>query len=827
MDFIKLFEGSDMFYLADPAILTIKKNGGSRWGVEREFNIPLAVAMAGHLDGTSKKGVVLPPIRKSDNKCLFSAIDVDGNIYKDDNFKRQILDKIKEFKLPLVACFSKSKGLHLYIKFHNWTDAKIVIDILHTFLHKLGLPQNTECFPKQAEVGKMGNGIMLPYMYGVENDWIKTYNSTGFSTGTKDEFKEYLQAKRVNAEDIQIDLPEAVKANGKTEGKTDDADWGDSKFTILKKIKDGTIETHPTMGGKYHSWIQVVIAKCVKEGYGDNEILELIKEVHQDKRGLEYTWPKSYQKQIDYVRGPTRWNKPNPGDTNILEGRSALEGFYDEEDEAKQKQFYKDIIYIKLDDRWYDKSTGAEYKEKAIKVAYGSYFDGDVIKTFGKNADAQLVEQTVYRPDLYNEEDPIVFDEDELPQLNNYRPGGVEPMEPDTPQLQQELQQFKDLIRKLTGHEKIGHKDTGEEIDLYEYVLDHLGMPLKRAGEKIRSALLFHSKSKQVGKTTLAKIMQKILGAKNTTIISPTNAIDRQKSFIENQLVFIDEIKIDGNIDEKKAVMNKLKPLMTDELHDCRPLFKDWRRVYATGSFILNTNFKDAMALDADEARYTCIDVGKTRQELGGDDFYDELYKSVKHGTLANVVKHFLLHREISENFNPAGLCLKTKFLQEMHKAGGHPVLPEVELLFKAREEPFHQSILTHGDAWEYCKIEKKIRGKSSDFTHALEQLGCERVGEVRHRRSSKNLTVYIVRNHEFFTDKTKSQILNDYWIPLDAVSNIGSPKYNLSGGDMSVLESKQKEIQAFEDFRFPVGNDDPEADLLFEEIRKKRMAGY
>ena len=43
----------------------------------------------------------------------------------------------------------------------------------------------------------------------------------------------------------------------------------------------------------------------------------------------------------------------------------------------------------------------------------------------------------------------------------------------------------------------------------------------------------------------------------------------------------------------------------------------------------------------------------------------------------------------------------------------------------------------------------------------------------------------------------------------------------------MSILESKQKEIQAFEDFRFPVGNDDPEADLPFEEIRKKRMAGY
>ena len=80
-DFIELFEGSDMFYLADPTDLTFKKNGGTRWGTKKEFRIPLAKAIEGHLDGTLKKGVVLPPIRKSDNKCKWGAIDVDGNIY--------------------------------------------------------------------------------------------------------------------------------------------------------------------------------------------------------------------------------------------------------------------------------------------------------------------------------------------------------------------------------------------------------------------------------------------------------------------------------------------------------------------------------------------------------------------------------------------------------------------------------------------------------------------------------------------------------------------------------------------------------------------------
>ena len=50
-----------------------------------------------------------------------------------------------------------------------------------------------------------------------------------------------------------------------------------TKWEILKAIKDGTIKQHPTIGGKYYSWIQIIICKCVKQGFGDNEILKLIK----------------------------------------------------------------------------------------------------------------------------------------------------------------------------------------------------------------------------------------------------------------------------------------------------------------------------------------------------------------------------------------------------------------------------------------------------------------------------------------------------------------------------------------------------------------------
>ena len=65
----RIFEGSDQFYLADPKDTTTKKNGGVRWGVAKEFSLDLDKCIQGHIDGSLNKGVVLPPIRKSDNKC--------------------------------------------------------------------------------------------------------------------------------------------------------------------------------------------------------------------------------------------------------------------------------------------------------------------------------------------------------------------------------------------------------------------------------------------------------------------------------------------------------------------------------------------------------------------------------------------------------------------------------------------------------------------------------------------------------------------------------------------------------------------------------------
>ena len=490
------------------------------------------------------------------------------------------------------------------------------------------------------------------------------------------------------------------------------------------------------------------------------------------------------------------------------EGKGERDLFEDltvEEKDAAD-EILKNLIYLKVDDRWFNTNSYLKegYKLKAVETEHGWIFGkGGWTKNYSKLEEdkKQMVEHGVYRPDLYDPNNLIIKSPEGLNYVNIYLPSKVEAFEPQNMQQQEELQMFINLVNNLTEKEGTGIDAKGREIPLNEYVLDTLSLNFQHPGVKNRSAVLIHSEEKQLGKGSLFETVRAALGHDNCTIITPENAIAREKSFIENQLVLIDEILIDGDYKKKVGVLNTLKPLMTNELHDCRPLFKDWRRVHSTCNYFLFTNHKNAIAIETNDARYTPIDVNKTREEMGGDEWFRNTYwKAFKQGTLINVVKHFLSTRTISSTFDPSSISLKTKFLKEMARAGGHPMFPECERLMKERSKPFDQSLLAFGDAFKYLKKEEGVKGHSTEFEKVLLKLGCIRVGEAKHKRSRKKVTLYITRNQDFFLDKSKAQMVNDYWLPTDYHLH-DKGQFQFTPGEIDIVLRSQKEIDAYEDF--------------------------
>jgi len=475
----------------------------------------------------------------------------------------------------------------------------------------------------------------------------------------------------------------------------------------------------------------------------------------------------------------------------------------DKEQQEIQDQFFANVVYLKRDDCFFDISTGGEYSSTAINITYGHVFErGNAVLNFGKSQHRQEVEVGMYRPELYQKDKLLIFEWEGLKYLNIYRPCPMKPVDPQTnKKTMGELDMFLTLINKHYPEQE--YRD--HILDIYSHIYQN-------PGQKIRSAPINWSPKFQIGKNLIFDLATGGLG-NNATVINPQNAVSREKAFLyDKQLILVDELKIKGDWENKIAVVNHMKPMITNDKHDVRPLYKPNRTILSSTSFLFNTNHKDAINLQPDEERYSVFKIEQDRDSMGGSDFFKPIDEAMKEDepTIFAVVKHYLLNRTITPTFEPRGTCIKTPWLLEMAEATAHPIENEIILMMNEKSPPFDQSVISIAHSWEYLKKEKSIRGQLNNFKDILVKLGCEPLGECLHRYSKRKVTLYIIRNHEFFGDKSKSQIATDYFFPepeLKIPEKNGTwsnetKKWGMSDYDILKTLNCMKEYEAFEDFK-------------------------
>tara|TARA_R110000787_G_scaffold133719_1_gene246147 strand:+ start:4335 stop:5915 length:1581 start_codon:yes stop_codon:yes gene_type:complete len=118
---LKLFAGDNTRYLK--SLLTGKDDERGKKGTDYQtIHEPLTSELwQEHLEGKIRIG--LKP--ELEDKCVWGCIDVDPHSYTSFSAKKYV-DIIKKYKLPLIAVKSKSGGLHIFVFFTEWADAKKV-----------------------------------------------------------------------------------------------------------------------------------------------------------------------------------------------------------------------------------------------------------------------------------------------------------------------------------------------------------------------------------------------------------------------------------------------------------------------------------------------------------------------------------------------------------------------------------------------------------------------------------------------------------------------------------------------------------------------------
>lgn len=152
-----------------------------------------------HLAGITSMG--LAPIDE-EGMCSFGVIDVDD--YSPQIKKK--LGNIYRYGIPLIPFYSKSGGLHLYVFFKSPVKPDIVKDLLDELKISIGLPQDTEVFPKQRAKDKtsFSSWINLPYFAADDKDNKRKLILEDGTLACLEDALDYCEARKTSAQDLKL-----------------------------------------------------------------------------------------------------------------------------------------------------------------------------------------------------------------------------------------------------------------------------------------------------------------------------------------------------------------------------------------------------------------------------------------------------------------------------------------------------------------------------------------------------------------------------------------------------------------------------------------------
>jgi hypothetical protein len=169
------------------------------------------------------------------------------------------------------------------------------------------------------------------------------------------------------------------------------------------------------------------------------------------------------------------------------------------------------------------------------------------------------------------------------------------------------------------------------------------------------------------GKTFIAKALEAAVGAHYTKVLGTDAFKDLFNNVTSgNILVVAEEIRVIGK--ERFTILDKLKPLITNDRIDVREHYRGRRTIKNTANFILFSNYCDALPIDSNERRWavlpTRIESTYALEAAGMNaDYFTQLHKSTTENPGA--IYSWLMSIDVSR-FNPKGRAPVTEGTSDM-----------------------------------------------------------------------------------------------------------------------------------------------------------------
>lgn len=350
------------------------------------------------------------------------------------------------------------------------------------------------------------------------------------------------------------------------------------------------------------------------------------------------------------------------------------------------------------------------------------------------------------------------FEHRGLRYLNTYEPSGVEPCETleGDEDGQRIVEMFMEHIRTLIPSER----EQRILIDFMAYVYQN-------PGKRVRWATLLLG-IEGAGKTYCFTVMQRLMGHNAKTV--GTSAINSEFTGWADgaRLINIDEIRIAGT--NKYAILDKMKPMISDDTISVIHKGKDERSVPNFASYMMSTNHADAIPVSDNDRRYCVITTRWTRKEellahYGGAEgltaYFDKLFAET--ARRADAIACFLAGWKVDAGFNPNGRAPETDGLLSMRGLNVSEERDDLEVAIEDYAGPvISRELLDVTELNKRALLDGKNLPTRKQLAHLLSDMGLTQI-EGRRMKLKDRVDHYVWYNRNRMTSDEAKRLVREF----------------------------------------------------------------
>lgn len=239
------------------------------------------------------------------------------------------------------------------------------------------------------------------------------------------------------------------------------------------------------------------------------------------------------------------------------------------------------------------------------------------------------------------------------------------------------------------------------------------------------------------GKSFFAMLMRAVMGVSNVQMLNAHILESPFTDWVVGQcLTCIEEVRLIKSTN-KYELLNRIKPFITNEEIEVHPKGKPTYQAKNTTSYLMFSNFRDALPLDDDGRRY-CVLFSRWQRKDKLDaflaefpDYYEELYETLEQS--APALRKWLLEWEQEPTFKPKGNAPSTSAKKYMIRQAQPEFIQHVFDIIEEGEEPLISEQLIDGTRLAEVLVDRNFEVPANKALGAmLSRYRFDSIGKVK-----------------------------------------------------------------------------------------------